>query len=122
MHIGTLFLPLDLWCLGFVVMANFMAAWFLSNFPQHLWNLWHKGQPPIYTKDDLTTAAITRYGVYGDLWVCPLCLGTWFSFAVSNILACANWFTVGQAFPFVVISTVTWPVCFYILYGILKRV
>jgi len=122
MHIGNLSLPLDLWVLGFVVLANFMAAWFLSNFPQHLWNLLHGTDSMVYTKDDLMTAAVDRYGAYGDLWICPLCLGTWFSFAVSSILALGGGLSIAPALLFVGIATTTWPVCFYLLYGILKRI
>ena len=122
MPIGSFSLPLDLWCLGFVVLANFMAAWFFSNFPQHLWNLLHDADSKVHTKDDLMLAAVDLYGAYGDLWICPLCLGTWFSLAVSSTLALAAWLPVREALPLILVSTFTWPVCFYLLYGILKRV
>ncbi len=112
-------LPLDLWCLGFVIASNLLAAWFFSNFPQHLWSVLHRD--PVFTKDDLAGAAVTRYGGLGDLWVCPLCLGTWMSLLVAGILAC---FTLAPApaVGFMVVSMFTWPICFYLLYGILKRI
>ena len=108
--------PLDLWILGFVITANLLSAWFFSNFPQHLWSALH--QDPVFTKDDLACAAVTRYGGFGDLWVCPLCLGTWMSVFVATTLSCVT----APGIAFILTSVFTWPVCFYLLYGILKRI
>jgi hypothetical protein len=122
MHIGTLSLPLDLWCLGFVVMANLMTAWFFSNFPQHLWNLLYPDGEKVYTKDDLMTRAMDRCGAVGDLWICPMCLGTWMSFIVSTVASVLASQPLMERWQFMLTATFTWPVCFYLLYGILKRV
>jgi hypothetical protein len=121
MRIVNFSLPLELWCLGFVVLANFMSAWFFSNFPQHLWNLLHDDNQ-VYTKDDLVTAAVDRHGAFGDLWVCPICLGTWFSFLISFLLGISVGLPAREVLQFTAIATTTWPVSFYLLYGILKRV
>ena len=114
--------PLNLWCLGLLILTNFMAAWFFSNFPQHLWNKLHPKQSPVFTKDDLMLAAVDRYGAFGDLWICPLCLGTWFSFGVSTILALSTGLALTPALVFVLAAASTWPVCFYLIYGVLKRI
>ena len=60
------------WFAGFVVMLNFQMVWSRTNMPVHVWNWWHNEK--IYTSDDLVTASL-RYGAFGDLWVCPICLG-----------------------------------------------
>lgn len=111
----------DLYLLGFVITVNLLAAWFHSNFPQHLWNLLHRGLNPVYTKDDLTNAAIETYRNLGDLWVCPLCLGTWFSMFVSLIVATLGGLDGRQAFYFVTAATLSWPAGYYLLHKHLSR-
>ena len=113
---------LEPWLVGFVVMANLMAAWFFSNFPQHLWNTLRLSEDQVYTKDDLMSAAIQRFGSFGDLWVCPICLGTWMSTAVASALPLFYPLHGLQCLQFIAAAAFTWPVCFYLLYGILKRV
>lgn len=116
------FWPLfSLWTLGLVVASNLLAAWFLSNFPQHLWNAVHR-LDEVFTKDDLTDAAVSRYGKWGDLWVCPLCLGTWISGGVALVVAMLAELPFATVAKFTGVGMTTWPVCFYLLYGILKRV
>lgn len=70
---------------GLFVLFDLLSAWFISNLAQHVWNFIHHSSgtdEEVFTKDDLLIAS-TRYGKWGDLWTCPLCLGTWLSFAVA---------------------------------------
>lgn len=96
---------------GFLISLNLILAWFHSNFAQHLWNRLHPGNV-VYTKDDLAVAAVVRYGDMGDLWLCPICLGTWLSLltAVGVVLSsAAPW----QLIP---LGTLTWPGLAYIIH------
>lgn len=80
----------------------------------------HRTGSPIYTKSELEEQAAIRHGSWGDLWVCPLCLGTWISALVATILTLI-WPEL-PALGFIASSALTWPVLFYLLYGILKRI
>lgn len=110
-----------LWTVGFTLTANLLAAWFFSNFPQHLWNLVHR-HDTVFTKDDLTTAAVGRYGSWGDLWVCPICLGTWISLLVATGLGVLTDVSLVHGLRFAAFSALSWPLYFYLLYGVLKRI
>lgn len=122
MNTGSFSPPLlELYGLGALLTANLLAAWFHSNLAQHVWNLLHRGDP-VFTKDDLTAAAIERHPTFGDLWVCPLCLGTWFALVVSGVLA-AGWLPApwGARATFIAAATLTWPILYYVLHKHLSR-
>jgi hypothetical protein len=112
----------DLYFLGFLITTNLLAAWFHSNFPQHLWNLTHPLGEKVYTKDDLMEQAITTYGSFGDLWVCPICLGTWMSLLVSFFMCHELPFPPGSVwFHFTLTAMFTWPVGFYAIHKFLSK-
>ena len=117
MHSDSLLLPLlEPYIAGFLVVTNLLAAWFHSNFAQHVWNARHRGeQCLVFTKDDLAEKAAIRYGAWGDLWVCPLCLGTWFSLVVSAVLVASYGLVLDKAIIFVPFAALTWPVGFYLV-------
>lgn len=93
---------------GLLVTNHLLSAWIYSNFPQHLWNLVHPGSEEVYTKDDLASAAVTRYGSWGDLWVCPLCVGTWIGAGVGSVVFLIGevpwWFPVVGALSYAGVS------------------
>lgn len=89
---------------GLLIVNHLLLAWLHSNFPQHLWNFLHRQADPVFTKDDLINAAALRYGGWGDLWSCPLCLGTWIGALVSAsillVVALPWWFLPMGAFSY----------------------
>jgi hypothetical protein len=90
--------------LGLFVTHHLILAWVVTNFPQHVWNLLHRKEDPIYTRDDLVLAAVGRYGGWGDLWTCPLCSGTW----IGAMVASAFLLTFSLPWWFIPIGAFTW--------------
>lgn len=111
----------DFYVLGFLITANLLTAWFHSNFAQHVWNLLHPIGPRVYTKDDLTSAAVDAYGGWGDLWVCPICLGTWMSLFVAFLVATVVGLEHAIWVNFIIVAITTWPLGFYAVHRLLSR-
>ena len=104
-------LTLEFWAdyaVGALVACNLLAAWFHTNFAQHVWNEFHKRADAVETKDDLLLQASIKYPVWGDLWVCPICFGTWLSVALSTGL-----WIVGAPAEIILAGTFSWPFVFY---------
>jgi hypothetical protein len=119
-------IPLETYLFGFVVAANLLAAWFHSNLAQHVWNLTHPDTAPVFTKDDLATAAATQHGAIGDLWICPICLGTWVSVIVGLVVAICSAtalrpITTGEMFQTALQCALTWPLGYYLLHRHMSR-
>jgi hypothetical protein len=98
---------------GLLITNHLLLAWTHSNFPQHLWNAIHK-EASVFTKDDLTIAAL-RYGAWGDLWTCPLCIGTWLGLFVAVVLFLCS----SAPFLFIPLGAFSWA---GILYPIHKKI
>jgi hypothetical protein len=111
----------DLYVLGFALLVNVLAAWFFSNFPQHLWNFMHPLGDRVYTKEDLTEQAVSAYGSFGDLWVCPICLGTWFSVIIAAFVATVGGLEGLIWGRFIFVSTFSWPAGYYFVHKVFSR-
>ena len=105
-------LHLDFWVdylFGALIACNLMAAWFHTNFAQHVWNATHRNGNGVETKDDLIIRAVSLYPVWGDLWICPICFGTWLSVFLSTGL-----WVAGAPAEIILAGTFSWPFIFYV--------
>ncbi len=94
---------------GALMTSGLLFAWFHSNLAQHVWNAFRRhAHYPAETKDDLLVATLTLYPRFGELWICPLCLGTWVGLAVAAILVATG--ASGALLP---LGALSWPAIYY---------
>lgn len=110
-------LDIIFYLVGLLIACNLLGAWFFSNFPQHLYNLVLRPTEPVFTKGDFETAVILRFKTWGDLFTCPICLGTWMSIVVAvwmMALTPASW-------KLLIVGPLSWPFLFFLLYTWIRR-
>lgn len=88
------------------VVHNVLQAWLGSSFPIHVWNtLIAKSGSRVYGRPDMVLAAFSRFGAFGELFVCPICAGTWITLLTSAVIT----FCAGLPVWFVIVATLSIP-------------
>jgi len=72
--------------LAFLIGGNLTNAWLTTNVAVHIWNSVFRGNR-VFTRADMTSMAFAKFGAFGDLFVCPICSGTWFTLLATALVS-----------------------------------
>jgi hypothetical protein len=104
--------------MGALIVSNLITIWNVTNLPVHFYDLafFKKNKKKLYTREEWEDHACLRWGVIGELLICPLCLATHLSWITGLFI-----FLISNCTPWIILyGTFSWPLIAYCFFKKLK--
>lgn len=99
------------------VVTNIIVTWNLTNFPLHISSLIFKKIIPeeaTFDRDAWENWLIIRFGLLGELFVCPICLGHWVSLTVGTVFYFLPHTQLPFWYPVLCMFSIPWVAYFFL--------
>lgn len=105
---------------GSLVVSNIILVWNITELPIHFYDIFSffkKNKEKLYTRDDWEQHVSLNWGYFGELLMCPLCLGTHISWITGLII-----FYITNCTPWIILlGAFSWPLFAYLFLRTLSR-
>lgn len=90
---------------GFLICSNILFAWYKTTFGEKILSVFMRDKHLLY--EEIVEKIENNF--FKDLFYCPVCLGTWFSFFISIVFFMFDLFNL----YFVFFAIFSWPLLSY---------